>query len=125
MGRLSPSDLRSLYQCCDIGLAAYGQSSNVEMPDKFYDYTAAGLAIICSLKGEVMDLVTQMKLGSSYLAGDTSSLLKEILLLTSDTDLLARYKQNSLSAATEFCISNQRKKLIPFLEECIEIFEKK
>ena len=46
LGQLNPEDLSGLYQYCDVGLSIYTEYSNVEMCDKFYDYTAAGLPII-------------------------------------------------------------------------------
>ena len=36
LGQLSAEELCGVYGQCDIGLAAYGKASNVEMPDKFF-----------------------------------------------------------------------------------------
>lgn len=118
-GKLSPADLCTLYTGCDIGLAAYGPYSNVEMPDKFYDYTAAGLGIICSLKGEVLRKISQLNLGSAYLAGNSYSLLDAIITLTDNPETLSRIKQNSFDCANEFSSVSQTAKLEPFIQQAL------
>lgn len=61
LGKLKPESLSYLYNKSDVGLSIYTEISNVEMPDKFYDYTAAGLPVINSLKGEVGNIVKEKK----------------------------------------------------------------
>ena len=116
-GKLAPSDLCGLYSICDIGLAAYGPYSNVEMPDKFYDYTAAGLGTICSLRGEVMSQITDFDCGISYLAGDVNSLLDAIKSFAISQETLARVKNNAHRCADEFSSPRQNAKLDRFLQE--------
>ena len=116
-GKLGPLDLCGLYRICDIGLAAYGPSSNVEMPDKFYDYTAASLGTICSLQGEVMSQITDLDCGINYVAGDVSSLFDAINSLASSQETLARIKNNAQQCANEFSSTNQNIKLDRFLQE--------
>jgi glycosyltransferase involved in cell wall biosynthesis len=118
-GKLAPTDLCSLYSKCDIGLTAYSAASNVEMPDKFYDYTAAGLAIACSLKGEVMSQILDYEIGLGYEAGNSDSLLRCISMLSDDSEALRRLKNRSFEAAIEFGCVAQNEKLLPFFEKVI------
>jgi glycosyltransferase involved in cell wall biosynthesis len=122
-GQLAPSDLCSLYSICDIGLVAYGQASNVEMPDKFYDYTAAGLALVNSLQGEVQSLIDEYELGLTYKAGDAEDLLLAIQRFIGDEEALSRCKENSFNCAENFCSTLQNDKLNVFLSEVITSFK--
>jgi hypothetical protein len=92
---------------CDVGLNAYGKYSNVEMSDKFYDYTAAGLAIINSLTGEVADLISVNNIGTNYISGAIDSFKHAIQLYIHNIDLLNNHKKNSAQIAIEFDQQNQ------------------
>ena len=61
LGKLKPESLSYLYNKSDVGLSIYTEISNVEMPDKFYDYTAAGLPVINSLKKERLGNIVKRK----------------------------------------------------------------
>ena len=74
LGFLDSRVLPPLYAKCDLGLCTYADFSTVDMPDKSYDYTAAGLAIINSLKGESRDYVEGRRLVAQYKAGDPEDL---------------------------------------------------
>lgn len=102
VGKLSKAQLVKLYSKCDVGLNVYGAYSNVEMPDKFYDYSAAGLAIINSLKGEVANLIVDHSLGLNYIAANSESLLSAYKRFIHDTTLLVQYKKNSFKIAETF-----------------------
>lgn len=102
LGFMEPESLAGVYSMCDIGLASYTQKSNVEMPDKFYDFTAAGLAIINSLRGEVSNWISKLKLGYNYVGGDADDLYEKIKLLVDDSTLLSETKKQSYDAAMLF-----------------------
>lgn len=93
--------LPPLYARCDIGLCTYADFSTVDMPDKFYAYTAAGLAVINSLKGESRDYVESRGLGVQYEAGDPEDLYEKIGKFQ-DADYLAECKKNSWNIGEEF-----------------------
>jgi glycosyltransferase involved in cell wall biosynthesis len=119
LGKLAPDYLAKIYSLCDIGLCAYTKKSNVEMPDKFYDYTAAGLAILNSLIGEVSQQISTRNLGLQYSAGSNADLLNKILLLTNDRDLLRTMKYNSQRAGLEFDRNVQYSSLLSFIEKTV------
>lgn len=78
LGKLDHRELIQVYGICDIGLCAYGPDSNVAMPDKAYDYMAAGLPIINSLKGELAALLETEQIGIQYDAGNPESLARAL-----------------------------------------------
>ncbi len=84
LGRLAPEELVRYYQVCDVGLCAYGPDSNVAMPDKGYDYMAAGLAIASSLTGEFERLLLRHSIGLHYAGGDAVSLANVLTALAQD-----------------------------------------
>ncbi|MFZ4541514.1 MAG: glycosyltransferase [Rickettsiales bacterium] len=48
------------------------------MPNKFFDYVAAGLPIVCSLRGEVREYIEQHKLGRTCPSGNPEALAAAI-----------------------------------------------
>jgi len=112
VGQLSPSELASLYSRCDVGLCAYSRSSNVEMPDKIYDYTAAGLPIVVSLRGEVADIVASERIGFSYEAGSAADLMRKLLELTSDVNAMNLMSKASRKLGMQFDKNVQYRKLV-------------
>lgn len=51
---------------------------NEAMPNKFFDYVAAGLPIVCSLRGEVREYITTHRLGACCPSGDGAALAQAI-----------------------------------------------
>jgi glycosyltransferase involved in cell wall biosynthesis len=107
VGRLSPEQLPGLYSQCEIGISAYGAVSTVAMPDKAYDYMAAGLPIVNSLQGELAELIEARQIGLSYSAGDPESLASALQKLTSDEKLRTDMSRRSFAAGDEFDRSAQ------------------
>jgi glycosyltransferase involved in cell wall biosynthesis len=112
LGQLSPGELAALYSRCDIGLCAYSASSNVEMPDKIYDYTAAGLPVLVSLRGEVADIVASENIGLSYVGGDKADLLNKLHEISSDAKAMQKMSNASLGLGMQFDKNVQYKKII-------------
>ena len=119
LGKLNPEDLRSLYALCDIGLCSYSNKSNVEMPDKIYDYTAAGFAVINSLNGEVSSLIKKFKFGLQYSPGDCNDLFKKLQMLERNPSLLKKMTSNSYDIGMKFDVHIQNKKLINLFQEVV------
>ncbi len=115
LGKLKPENLSYLYSRSDVGLSIYTAISNVEMPDKFYDYTAAGIAILNSLKGEVGYFVANENAGINYQPGKKESLLNEILFLAENEDKRKEYARNSNRIGLIFDKNHQIKKLGPII----------
>ena len=73
-GMLSAPDLQALFAQCDIGVVPMANESWVGIPNKFFDYSAAGLAIVSSLGGESAHLLRKYRCGVTYRYGDAASL---------------------------------------------------
>lgn len=116
VGALKPSELIPLYTVCDIGLCPYTAMSNVDMPDKFYDYTAAGLAVVNSLTEEVAERIVESNVGFNYIASDSKDLFMKIQQLVSDKDLMMKMKNNSKILGLEFDAKVQNKKLADLID---------
>lgn len=115
VGKLLPKDLVPIYGICDIGLSTYSEGSNVDMCDKFYDYTAAGLVVINSLKGEISEHISGEKIGENYRSADVDMFMNA-LLKYSDKDLLAETKQRSYHVGEQFDMNKQNKKLLDVIQ---------
>lgn len=110
IGYVSLERLASLYKCCDVGLCSFAECSTVDMPDKFYDYCAGGLAILNTLHGEVKDYILKNGLGEQYEAGNEDDLYKHVRKFY-NLDYLNTCKSNSFKCGMNFDITNQVKKL--------------
>jgi glycosyltransferase involved in cell wall biosynthesis len=117
LGTIGNEDLYRLYMRCDIGLCAYGAESNVAMPDKAYDYLAAGLVVVNSLKGELEGRVCDRELGIAYRAGDAASLAKALCYLADNPEMRVRMRENSYAAALEFDQARQFPKIVSLVEK--------
>jgi glycosyltransferase involved in cell wall biosynthesis len=80
-GWLDNLAVRALLTSSSIGLAPYTASAPQSMPNKPFEYMAAGLALISSLGGELRDLLEREKIGLSYRPGDAASLAEAIASL--------------------------------------------
>jgi glycosyltransferase involved in cell wall biosynthesis len=112
LGKLPADSLAAVYAKCDIGISAYSASSNVEMPDKIYDYTAAGLAVINSLVGEVSEVVLSNEIGFQYCAGAVVELVEYLMRLYASPSLLASMKRSSRELGTKYDQNVQYEKIV-------------
>lgn len=119
LGKLSADSLAAVYAKCDIGFCAYSASSNVEMPDKIYDYTAAGLAVINSLIGEVSEVVSLNGIGFQYSAGNLGELVSHLMQLYSSPALLASMKRSSLELGVKYDQDVQYEKVVKLVNALI------
>jgi glycosyltransferase involved in cell wall biosynthesis len=117
LGKLDYEQLIKLYSICDIGLCAYSPDSNVAMPDKAYDYMAAGLPIVNSLRGELEAFLKKHRIGVQYSAGDSSSLVSTLDDLAGDYQLRNVMAENSYQAASNFDSRVQYGRFADFIEK--------
>jgi len=116
VGRLKYEDLIQVYRHCDVGLCAYAPGSTVAMPDKAYDYLAAGLVIVNSLCGELATWLKEKQCGVQYQAGDVESLAAVLERLTIDTDSREAMAKNSYDTAMLFDRHVQYRKYVEWVE---------
>jgi glycosyltransferase involved in cell wall biosynthesis len=97
-----------------VGLAIYPQSStnnSASLPNKFFDYISAGLAIIFSPTPDMNDINQIFKVGVP-LVRETPECLISTLEQLSQEGQLEKLKWGSRSAANEFNWNKESKKLI-------------
>ena len=80
---------------CSVGLVLVKPESLVAVPYKVCDYTAAGLALVNSLPGELEQFVTDYQAGVRYTAGSGDSLARAIASLAGDRRGLLEMRQGS------------------------------
>lgn len=119
LGKLPPDLLPGVYGRCDIGLSCYSAASNVEMCDKFYDYTAAGLVVVNSLKGEVRDWIEGEGLGLQYDAGNAASLAQALAAIKADPARSACWRASSWRIGMEFDKYVQHSRLPAWVEAVV------
>lgn len=117
VGKLSPELLAPLYRDCDIGLCAYSARSNVEMPDKIYDYTAAGLAVVNSLTGEVSQVVKENGFGLQYAGGNSDDLFNKLESLENDSVLRHEMSRKSFEIGMTYDQHLQYAKLLEIVDK--------
>ncbi len=83
-GLLERGEYVQLLSRCEVGLVCVKPESMVAIPYKAFDYAAAGLAIVNSLRGELAGLVAEYEAGLDYTAGDPGSLATAIASLAAD-----------------------------------------
>jgi glycosyltransferase involved in cell wall biosynthesis len=107
---------------CQIGLIAKTNTVNNIIggpPIKFYNYTAAGMAIIDVNMPETSRLLSKHQNGISIPDRSTASLAKGITELIENTDLLNKYQQNSKIAFAELNWDSEGKKLTDFYKNVV------
>jgi glycosyltransferase involved in cell wall biosynthesis len=81
VGHMALEDLAQLLVQADVGLNAVAHGAVAGIPNKFFDYVAAGLPVINSMGGELEVLIREEDLGLPYEAGRVESLRDAILNL--------------------------------------------
>jgi glycosyltransferase involved in cell wall biosynthesis len=77
-GWLDSQDVRLILQHTTIGLVAYAKNALMSLPNKPFEYMAAGLPLLSSLNGELETIIHENRIGRTYGAGNPASLAKEI-----------------------------------------------
>lgn len=80
-GWLDQTGLRMLLEQSTAGLCAYAHGAPQSLPNKPFEYMAAGLPQISSLTGELEALLASHDIGLQYQAGDAGSLRSQVLRL--------------------------------------------
>jgi glycosyltransferase involved in cell wall biosynthesis len=117
LGSLSPDDLAVVYKQCDVGICPYGPLSNVAMPDKAYDYMAAGLPFVNSLEGELANYIAAQGIGLAYRAGDSISLTTALKKIAADSPLRQQMAARSRDCAMQFDRHREYSRLVRLIDE--------
>ena len=100
-GFLPLDRLAQLLIQADTGLNAIAPGTVSAFPRKIFDYMAAGLPVISSVKGELEAFIQQHGIGVSYEAGQAESLREAILTLYKAPELRAEMGTRARQLARE------------------------
>lgn len=117
LGAIKPAELAAAYADADVALCAYAPGSNVGIPDKFYDYVAAGLPIVNSLRGDVARIISDSGVGRQYRAGSAESMLQELDALTADAGEMQRASASAWQIGTRYDAAAQFAEYVRLIEE--------
>lgn len=101
-GWLDRSSVQKLLSVSSVGLVAYAADATQTLPNKPFEYMAAGLALLSSLQGELTDLINNNQAGLQYQAGQVSSLLEQIKWLAENPSECAAMGQRARTLFDEF-----------------------
>lgn len=80
-GWLDQDEVARVLRLSSVGLAAYAKDAIQSLPNKPFEYMAAGLPLLSSLPGELERLMAEYQIGLHYTAGDVQSLVEQIVWL--------------------------------------------
>jgi glycosyltransferase involved in cell wall biosynthesis len=119
-GWLDQKSIQVLLGLSSIGLVAYAEQATQTLPNKPFEYMAAGLTLLSSLRGEMEDLIRKEEIGLQYRAGDADSLVAGILWLVNNQQQRQAMGQRARSLFREqFDASVIYPKLAEYLEEVV------
>jgi glycosyltransferase involved in cell wall biosynthesis len=98
---VAPDQLVSALEDFDVGLVIdrpLMRNGFVALPNKLFEYLAAGLAVVVPGLPAMKALVEERKVGLVYPAGDASGLAHALQRLADDRELLATLQQNARAA---------------------------
>jgi glycosyltransferase involved in cell wall biosynthesis len=78
--------LTAMLDLSAVGLAPYRHDASMSLPNKPYEYMAAGLPILSSLRGELEALIRTEQIGLQYEAHDVADLVQKLRWLASNPD---------------------------------------
>lgn len=93
-GWLDGKELDALLHLSDVGLIAFHPSQNylLNIPNKFPEYLAAGLAVACGLGGQMGSMTERARCGISFAPGDATGLADALTGLVAAPTRLAAMK---------------------------------
>ena len=96
-GWLDGDQLSALLHLSDIGLIAYKPIKNflLNVPNKFSEYLASGMAVACSIEGEMGSLVRENKCGFVYSDHPLEQLTEGLSELARDVELRKKMQKAS------------------------------
>jgi glycosyltransferase involved in cell wall biosynthesis len=118
-GRLDKASVAGVLSMSAIGLTPHkeGQTINGALPNKSFEYMAAGLPHLSSLRGELEDLISKKRIGIQYQSGSVESLIKQIRWLSEHPLERKNMGQRSLDLFNKkFCAEVIYPRLVNHLE---------
>jgi glycosyltransferase involved in cell wall biosynthesis len=98
-GWLSGSELGELFQVASFGLIGFFNITDymISLPNKFSEYLAAGLALVCGTKGEMEEWIAKYECGIIYESMNPQSLVDGLTTLSKVSSNVEQMKKNARS----------------------------
>ncbi len=97
-GWLSADGIASMMRIARVAIAAYRKGAPQGLPNKIFEYMAAGLPILSSLEGECKLFLDENACGLSYPSGGVNDFLGVLMSLTENERLAGEMSANALKA---------------------------
>lgn len=121
LGSIPTNQLYQLFSFCDFGFSTYADGSTVSMPIKCYDYLAAGLPLVNSLKRNLGTFLDENMLGYQYEASNADHLVTVLTDLISDKAKLEAMKLRCKAISIQFDDYIQYSKFVPLINGLIDL----
>ena len=96
-GWVGKDELHYISSKSNIGLMAYSEGAPQGLPNKIFEYMSAGLPILSSLQTETKELISNEKIGISYIPNNPNDLLLKLKTLINNEELLSEMQHNSIN----------------------------
>lgn len=100
-GWIDRSNLTAVSRTIDIGIMAYRVGAPQGLPNKLFELMALGVPILCSLKGESLDVIERYDLGEYYDPMSPAGLERILKTYYDDKSLRIRQGNNSRKVFVE------------------------
>jgi glycosyltransferase involved in cell wall biosynthesis len=87
--------LQQVVASAQLGLCPYKEGASMSLPNKPFEFMAAGKPLVSSLRGELWEIVEREKIGVNYEPSDAASLAASIAEFTRDRVHLQRISRLS------------------------------
>lgn len=98
VGWLDSSELQIFLSLSTVGLAPYSTEALMSLPNKPFEYMAASLPILSSLKGELEQLINDEVCGKCFTANDAVALAEAIIYFRNNPEITATMGMNGRKA---------------------------
>ncbi|MGZ8189892.1 MAG: glycosyltransferase family 4 protein [Methylococcaceae bacterium] len=119
LGWLEQNEIRYLYKLADVGLATFPKDAMNSLSNKPFEYMAASLPLLSSLKGELDELICQNDIGFTYQAGNADDLSDKLLHLY-DLKMEGKLANYSIRSKNLFLSQFSSASIYPKFSEHIE-----
>lgn len=119
LGRVVPEALRAITAKASIGVSLeedMGLSYRYCLPNKLFDYIAAGIPVLVSDLPEMRKLVEGYQIGVVLKERTPQALADSIRMMLSDGAMIKQWQQNLAVAATDLCWEKEQEKLFRALK---------
>jgi len=94
-GWIEGEQIATILAEADIGLAPYAEGAPMSLPNKPFEYMAAGLPVISSLEGPLEEVLGKYKCGKCYKSGDVERLASLIRLCQNKPGVVREMSRNA------------------------------